>query len=146
MKTCTKCHQEQDLVEFHKREDSLDGYRNQCKNCIRAWDRQRNKLPHRRERDKQRNKLLHRVKYHIEYTRKYRKMYPLRYIANTALNHAIRDGKIKKPKRCSECNKKTMIHGHHEDYTKPLDVIWVCQECHKKFEVNHVPDRRTEAD
>lgn len=132
MKTCTKCHQEKELIEFHKRKDSLDGYRNQCINCIKARDRQRNKLPHRRELDKQRSKLPHRIKYHIEYNQKYRKIYPLRYIANTILGHAVQSGKIEKPKNCSMCGMETKIHGHHEDYYKPLDVIWLCQVCHKK--------------
>jgi hypothetical protein len=33
MKKCLTCNQEKPLNEFYKRSDSLDGYRNDCKNC-----------------------------------------------------------------------------------------------------------------
>lgn len=33
MKTCITCKEIKDLTQFQKREDSLDGYRNQCKEC-----------------------------------------------------------------------------------------------------------------
>ncbi len=35
--------------------------------------------------------------------------------------------------RCEVCNKspdETKIHGHHEDYTKPLEVNWLCAYHH----------------
>lgn len=51
--------------------------------------------------------------------------------ARSYLNVYIRRGKIiKQP--CSVCN-NSMAEGHHEDYTKPLQVIWYCRECHLKY-------------
>lgn len=33
MKTCTKCHQEKQLIEFHKNSSRSDGYSERCKAC-----------------------------------------------------------------------------------------------------------------
>lgn len=43
---------------------------------------------------------------------------------------AVRKGLLVKPESCSKCSAKGKIYGHHEDYNKPLDVIWVCSSCH----------------
>lgn len=44
---------------------------------------------------------------------------------------AIDNGTIIKPLACQRCNKENIpIEAHHEDYNKPLDVMWVCSQCH----------------
>ncbi len=64
------------------------------------------------------------------YNRNYNMRYPKRYKATTILNNAVRDGKIIRPNNCSKCNKECKPEGHHEDYDKPLNVIWLCNSCH----------------
>ena len=65
---------------------------------------------------------------------RYRKKYPEKYIAHRLLNNAVRSGKLKRMP-CVVCGKEK-VEGHHEDYSKPLDVIWLCKkhhlEAHKK--------------
>jgi hypothetical protein len=51
-------------------------------------------------------------------------------IARQLLGRAVKKGQIIKPKNCSKCGLEGRIHGHHPDYTKPLEVIWLCTLCH----------------
>lgn len=48
------------------------------------------------------------------------------------LQKAVRSNQIEKPERCEHCECKTALHGHHIDYGKPLDVVWLCSKCHAK--------------
>lgn len=51
--------------------------------------------------------------------------------AHAALTHAIATGKlVKQP--CEHCGSTQKIQGHHDDYTKPLNVTWLCFTCHRK--------------
>jgi len=50
----------------------------------------------------------------------------------THYNRARRKGIIKPPEKCEQCHKVGLLHGHHRDYTKQLDVIWLCPSCHGK--------------
>lgn len=50
--------------------------------------------------------------------------------ARKAVNNALRSGKLIK-KSCKVCgNFETTAH--HHDYTKPLDVIWLCKQHHQE--------------
>lgn len=54
--------------------------------------------------------------------------------ASQMVQYAVRIGMIQKPNRCPKCGRgDTRIHGHHEDYNKPLEVVWLCQFCHRKL-------------
>lgn len=55
-----------------------------------------------------------------------------KYLARQDLRRAVARGKIIKPKCCELCNKEAeRIEGHHQDYSKRLEVIWMCVDCHK---------------
>lgn len=62
----------------------------------------------------------------------YRKSNLEKVKAHNDLNHAIEKGKIIRPDRCSKCKRECKPEGHHEDYDKPLDVVWLCRSCHRK--------------
>lgn len=55
--------------------------------------------------------------------------YPEKAKAREKLNDEIKAGRIIKPTSCS-CGAIGVIHGHHFDYSKPLEVVWVCTKCH----------------
>lgn len=51
--------------------------------------------------------------------------------ARLLLNLNVRLGKLKKPIKCQKCKKVTKVEAHHKDYTKPLEVKWLCRTCHR---------------
>ena len=63
--------------------------------------------------------------YHAEY----KTSNPDRYRARYILNNAIRNGIIRKTP-CEKCGTTIRVTGHHNDYSKPLDVNWLCHRCH----------------
>jgi len=50
--------------------------------------------------------------------------------ANQAIRDAVRRNKIIRPSQCELCGKNEATQAHHKDYSKKLDVIWVCRVCH----------------
>ena len=44
--------------------------------------------------------------------------------------NAVKSGKLKRAKSCQRCGARAMVDGHHEDYSKPLDITWLCRRCH----------------
>lgn len=50
--------------------------------------------------------------------------------ARVMVNMHIKKGKLVRPTHCSACDIKCKPEGHHEDYSKPLQVIWLCKRCH----------------
>ena len=56
-----------------------------------------------------------------------------RWRAAFVVKAAIRDGRLAKPSQCNGCGHSfplPKIQAHHEDYSKPLVVIWLCHRCH----------------
>jgi len=62
--------------------------------------------------------------------------YPQKQHARYILNYAVAIGKIKKPKICSFCKEHKKVNGHHTDYSKPLEVRWLCTSCHRLADKN----------
>lgn len=58
------------------------------------------------------------------------KRYPERGSAWNKLKYALLNKKIKKSKECQKCFRKEKLYGHHPDYAKPLEVVWMCRGCH----------------
>lgn len=48
---------------------------------------------------------------------------------------AIKKGLLTRPDTCEWCGKKHKnIDAAHHDYSKPLDVKWLCRRCHTKWD------------
>ena len=129
-KRCFKCHQVKPLSEFYKHSKMADGHLNKCKECtktdvkrhrfenesVREYDRKRAKRPEVRARL-------------AENARKWNEQNPEKYKAHYTLTNAVRDGRVVKGS-CEVCGSNDRVHGHHVDYSKPLDVVWLCPRHH----------------
>jgi len=81
------------------------GLQNHCKDCHNEYTRER-KIPYRKLSIAEKKKHNSR-----SYARK-----------------CIRIGKLI-PQPCEKCG-AAKVEMHHEDYSKPLDVKWLCRTCH----------------
>lgn len=130
------------MTDFYRHSQMGDGHLNFCKTCVKArvmkhrdenleriqeYDRQRGQLPHRKAGNKAR---AHRyVEQQKAALRRKRREAPAWDKAHSAVSKAIRDGKLT-PKPCERCGFALGVQAHHEDYSKPLEVVWLCTKCH----------------
>lgn len=56
---------------------------------------------------------------------------PIRASAMKIYKYALRQGKLESGP-CAVCGCTKNIDGHHTDYTKPLDVVWLCKTHHRE--------------
>ena len=64
-----------------------------------------------------------------------RNLYPKQVKARELLNYHLKKGNLIKPNYCSNCGVQKEvkeIESHHKDYNKPLEVIWLCNYCHRE--------------
>lgn len=134
-KKCFKCLIEWPLHYFYKHSEMKDGHLNKCKKCTKNDNNKhrKNNLEKIRKYDRDRfQNDVNRRSYAMLSMKEQRKKYPERYKARTAVNNAVRDGRLIKLPCCVCGNIKSTAH--HEDYAKPLEVVWVCLLHHKELE------------
>ena len=147
-KTCFKCGVSKPLHDFYKNKGMADGRVNKCKECnkIDVKKNYRKNIDHYKEYDRGRAMLPHRVEARKAYQKtdagkeskkkavsKWRKNNPIKKSASIMVNNAVRDGRLIKLDECESCGSKNRIHGHHCDYSKPLEVMWLCPKCHNDW-------------
>lgn len=60
-----------------------------------------------------------------------REIDPLKIAAYNAVNLAIKNGEIA-PQACEKCG-SIPADAHHDDYSKPLDLRWLCRSHHREI-------------
>lgn len=139
-----------------------NGHLSKCKECCKKQAKQRRidkydeitfydrNRPNKKERTKklkeyyQRMKVDNPEKYDEivrESKRRWSRNNKDKRIAEWKVGQAVKDKKLVKPILCERCRRELPLEGHHFDYTRPLDVIWLCSECHHKI---HVEQRNAE--
>lgn len=136
-KKCCKCGSIKPISEFHKNRSRKDGHCYQCKVCVkkrqqRYYDKNRNHIKERQRVYDKENREALRERWNNE-TEKRKERFPLKISARNKVQSAVLLGKITKPEACEICGETPdyPLHGHHEDYSKPLEVIWLCSPCHR---------------
>jgi len=135
-KVCFKCGELKDISLFYKHSQMADGHLGKCIECAKKDTKARLVLrrDYVREYERIRSRSARRMEYTRRHTLEWRARNPEKYKAHCALNNALRDGKINKPGHCELCEREGVLHGHHYDYSYPLDVIWLCAECHGQIQ------------
>ena len=62
---------------------------------------------------------------HAAAVRKWQAKNPHKLRAHGLLAKAIDRGNVK-PQPCEVCGTRENVHAHHKDYSRPLDVSWLC--------------------
>lgn len=158
-KVCSKCKQTKPLSDFHRDKTTPDGYYGQCKLCKNArhslWraehreeERARSREYTRSHRDEMteymrqwrarnpdyiRDRRM--ANYEVEAQKLRDKKHTVAGRARNRFTQAVLRGKITKPTHCEHCGCEPgsqHLVGHHDDYSKPFDVVWLCRICHGK--------------
>lgn len=149
MKRCKDCGIKKPSGEFYKLASMADGLTAKCKDCIKAAVKanRENNLGYYQEYDRKRGDKPERVaaRKRVSAARAVDPVKMARDIkskqdwqannqqkrkAHNIVNNAIRDGVLTAPKQCERCPETENLHAHHEDYTKSLEVNWLCPTCH----------------
>ena len=113
-KKCCRCKEVKLLDDFHRDKNRKDGRYPVCKVCQRI---------------KQKDLAEYRRNYYLNYN----KGLPAEQKRAVALIYqAIKKGRIKRGS-CEICGKTKSVQGHHRDYSKPLEVNWLCISHHKRL-------------
>ena len=59
---------------------------------------------------------------------------PVKNKARGLLRLAVKHGRVTRPGACEACRIDCKPDAHHADYARPLDVKWLCRQCHAALE------------
>jgi len=122
VKKCKLCEKILPFDNFYKDKSMVDGHRNFCRKCTYIRDKPRHI---------QYRKTEGSIKLETERKNQYRKDNREKFLAHSMVQNHVRRGTLEKLP-CEICGSTYRTHGHHEDYSKPLEVIWLCDEHHKE--------------
>lgn len=118
---CKKEFKKEDIYPFKVRYKSREYIYFKCRKC--------NTIASKKYRSTEAGKIKFR-----EMQLKNKDKYRIKNNARVLMAYHLSVGHIVKPKKCSICNITKKLDGHHEDYSKPLEVIWMCRLCHKRHD------------
>lgn len=158
-KECFKCKEVKPVSEFYAHKAMADGLLGKCKECtksdvhayrrknieaLRRYDRARGDDPKRKAARRRYRQTIsaERMK---AYKERWQAQNKEKRAAHIAVGNAFRDGKLEK-QPCERCGER-LVQAHHEDYSRPFDITWLCRACHgqRHREINELTRFNTEA-
>ena len=149
MKTCSKCGTKKQLELFHKNVRAKDGRASACRECCcsssrNSYHKHSHKYADKSEykhnwylanKDRIQQKAREKHKENPQAasirTRRSRAKYPEKVLARNAVAIALHSGKLER-QPCERCG-VTEVEAHHPDYSKPLEVVWLCTKHHSEL-------------
>jgi hypothetical protein len=155
MKVCSRCKEEKDKETFCRERRNKDGLSYECKVCLserkkKSYDPEKYKTDEYREKNRiksqefrwsnpekasqisknwaQQNRQKRR-----EYQEKWRRANLKQKAANAYIQRYIKKGIVIRSTKCTTCQAQGKTEAHHDDYNKPLEVLWLCRRCHMKL-------------
>ena len=149
-KTCCRCELDRPVREFSVSNKARDGLQSWCGECKRLAaagyravnnERERARDMTRRWRDVERARALERARRKRSRGRvagakalsdkRWSANNPEKIRAKHVVENSLKAGRITRPSVCEWCEKPCKPQATHGDYSKPLDVIWLCGPCHR---------------
>lgn len=136
-RTCSCCRAVLPLIDFPRNRRETLGYAYRCKSCSREAVRRskaKRSVPYDRSDSRYDSRaydaLPHRRAALAARRTAYRANNKVRISATKKLRRAVYLGRIVRLP-CLVCG-KTPSEGHHADYERPLDVMWLCASHHRQ--------------
>jgi hypothetical protein len=131
-KQCRICGEVKPLTEFTHKHDTRDGLCLCCKSCdlarTRIWrfaNSEKFRISQRTSRQTPEGRIRT-----SRNSAAYRTRYPDKDHAGSRVRYAIKTGRlVRRP--CLFCGSPE-TEAHHDDYSKPLNIEWLCQKHHRE--------------
>ncbi len=133
MKYCGKCKVKKPDHDFHKDRRTKSGLMSRCKDCVAEQHQTFAGKESQKKSNKRYGQTLKGKVTKCRGGQRYQLNHPEQGKARTAVSDAIKVEKLRRPSTCEECGLPTETQGHHPDYSKPLEVIWLCLKCHRNL-------------
>lgn len=134
---CKKCGRELLITEFNWANKAKGKRQQMCRKCFSEYNKARYaKNPDKYKQDVKTYKKNNPKKV-LETRLSTNKKHPTKQNAQKCVDAALIAGVIVRPDHCYGCgcsSDEHRIEAHHHDYSKPLDIVWLCTSCHRKLD------------
>ena len=127
---CIECFEER----IAKQKEWQKNNRDKMSANVRAWQKrnpEKMKVAARKQHLKIRTTEKYKKRRRESYY-KWRKLFPEKEKASKKIQQAVKKGVLKR-EPCVICKSNTNIHGHHFNYSLPMQVVWLCVTHHMKL-------------